>query len=132
MSADLQRMAALARHVAEFVVLRHPKPVVPDQLLPMIERMGQVAQRLVGKTRVVLQSRDAEAAPELERDDDEMDRLQEALYAQLLGDKPRPATRVAMDLGLIGRYYERFADHAVSVANYIAFIAGQSIHVSQS
>jgi phosphate transport system protein len=132
MSADLQRMATLGRHVAEFAVLRHPEPAVPAHLLPVIKRMGEVARRLVGKTRAVLQSRDAEAALALERDDDEMDQLQQALYAQLLSDEPRPDTQVAMDIGLIGRFYERFADHAVSVAKRVAFIAGRSIHLAQT
>jgi phosphate transport system protein len=78
-SSDLQRMAALARHVADLVVLRHPNEVVPAEQRPRIERMGEVARRLVGKARAVLSSHDADAALALERDDDEMDRLLESL-----------------------------------------------------
>ena len=126
-SADLQRMAALARHVAELVVLRHPDPVVPAQLCPMIERMGQVARRLVGKARAVLSSYDADAALALDQDDDEMDRLLQSLNNQLVTGEWGPDARAAMDVTLLGRYYERYADHAVSVARRVAFIAGRPV-----
>jgi phosphate transport system protein len=67
----------------------------------------------------------------LERDDDEMDRLQESLYTQLLtGQRPDP--RTAMDTALLGRYYERYADHAVSVARRVAFITGRPIHATET
>jgi len=130
--ADLQRMGVLAQHVAELAVRRHPRQAVPTELRPMIEQMGEVARRLVGKARAVLQSQDVEAALELDQDDDEMDRLEESLYAKLLGDQWRPDTQTAMDIALIGRYYERYADHAVSVAKRVAFIAGRNTHVPQS
>lgn len=124
MSADLQRMATLARHVAALVLRRHPEAVVPVELRLVIERMGEVAGRLVGKARAVLVSRDTDAALALEHDDDEMDRLQEDLYTQLASGQWHGRSRTAVDLALLGRYYERFADHAVSVARRIAFIAG--------
>jgi phosphate transport system protein len=125
-------MGVLAQHVAELAVRRHPRQAVPTELRPMIEQMGEVARRLVGKARAVLQSQDVEAALELDQDDDEMDRLEESLYAKLLGDQWRPDTQTAMDIALIGRYYERYADHAVSVAKRVAFIAGRNTHVPQS
>jgi phosphate transport system protein len=126
--ADLQRMATLARHVAELVVLRHPDPVVPAELRPMIERMAEVAQRLAGKARAVLSSHDADAALALDRDDDEMDRLLESLNMQLVTGQRNPDLLATMDLTLLGRYYERYADHAVSVARRVAFITGGLVH----
>jgi phosphate transport system protein len=123
MSADLRRMVALARHVAELVVLRHPEPVVPAEFRGLVERMGEVAGWLVGKARAVLRSHDAGAALALDRDDDEMDRLQESLYRELLDAGVQRDPRAVLDMALIGRYYERYADHAVSVAKRVAFIA---------
>jgi phosphate transport system protein len=131
-SADLQRMAALARHVAELVVLRYPDAVVPAGLRPMIEGMGEVARRLVGKARDVLSSREVEAALALERDDDEMDRLLESLNNRLVTGDWGPDPRAAMDLTLLGRYYERYADHAVSVARRVAFIDGHLVQHTQA
>jgi phosphate transport system protein len=131
-SADLQRMAALARHVAELVVLRYPDPVVPAGLRPMIERMGEVARRLVGEARDVLSSHDPDAALALEREDDEMDRLLESLNDRLITGEWGPDARAAMDVTLLGRYYERYADHAVSVARRVAFINGHLVHQTQT
>jgi phosphate transport system protein len=131
-SADLQRMATLARHVAELVVWRYPNLVVPAELSMMIERMGEVARRLVGKARAVLSSYDTDAALALERDDDEMDRLQESLHNRLLNGHWRPDPRAAVDIALLGRYYERYADHAVAVARRVAFITGRLAHNSQA
>ncbi len=123
MSADLERMGTLAMHVAEMVRARHPRPVVPEQLRELVGAMVEAAQRLIGKARVVIASRDTEAAIELDSDDDEMDRLQESLYRELLKGSWHPDVETAIDVTLIGRYYERYADHAVSIARRVAFLA---------
>ncbi len=87
--------------------------------------MGQVAQRIVAKAGSVVASGDAQAALELEEDDDEMDLLQRTLYERLLNGSWTDGIEAAVDLTLAGRYYERFADHAVSVARRVAFVAGK-------
>ncbi|HET9117569.1 MAG TPA: phosphate signaling complex protein PhoU [Pseudonocardiaceae bacterium] len=127
--ADLERMGVLARHVAEVAKQQHPQPAVPPQLRATILAMGQVAGRIVAKAGSAIASREADFALELEQDDDEMDRLQEALYRHLLNGTIngtyQPDAQTTMNLTLIGRYYERFADHAVSVARRVAFLAGK-------
>jgi phosphate transport system protein len=124
-TADLERMGRLARHLAELVRQRHPTAVVPAALRGAIDRMGQVAARITTKATSALARRDPVIAAEMERDDDEMDELQQDLYWRLLhGDWP-DGTEVAMDVGLIGRYYERYADHAVSIAARIAYVVGR-------
>jgi len=127
MSADLDRMGALARHVAEIVEQRHPRPVVPEPLRPTIAAMGEVARRMAARARDAMASTDAQAARELDHDDDEMDHLEPTLREQLLTGEPRVDLEAAMDLALIGRYYERFADHAVSLAGRVAFLAGAAV-----
>ena len=122
MSADLERMGDMAHHVAKITRLRHPNAAVPSELLLTIEEMGKVAKLISDKAGSVINSRDIDKALELERDDDEMDKLHRRLFTTLLDDKWAHGTEAAIDITLIGRYYERFADHAVSVARRVYFL----------
>lgn len=121
MSADLERMGDMAHHVAKITRLRHPQGVVPSELLLTIEEMGKIASGIADKTAAVIDSRDINKALELERDDDEMDKLHRKLFATLQDEKWSHGIETAIDITLIGRYYERFADHAVSVARRVYF-----------
>jgi len=122
MSADLERMGDMAHHVAKITRLRHPNAAVPSELLLTIEEMGKIAKLIADKAGVVVNSRDIDKALELERDDDEMDRLHRKLFTTLLDPSWAHGTETAIDITLIGRYYERFADHAVSVARRVYFL----------
>jgi len=83
---------------------------------------AQVAERIVAKTGSVIASRDLDVAGELETDDDVMDSLHRELFAVLLDDEWEHGIETAVDVTLCGRYYERFADHAVSVAQRVTFL----------
>jgi phosphate transport system protein len=122
MSADLERMGDLADHVAKVVRLRHPAAAVPDQLLGLIESMGVTAEKIAAKTGVVISTRDTALAAQLEKDDDEMDLLHRQLIAALIAPSWQHGVETAIDLTLLGRYYERYADHAVSVARRVIFL----------
>ena len=122
MSADLERMGDMAHHIAKITRLRHPSAAVPSELLLTIEEMGKVAKTIADKAGAVIASRDIDQALELERDDDEMDKLHRKLFTTLLSDDWKHGTETAIDITLIGRYYERFADHAVSVARRVYFL----------
>ncbi len=122
MSADLERMGDMAHHVAKITRLRHPQAAVPSELLLTIEEMGKVAKLIADKAGAVISSRDLDKALELEKDDDEMDKLHRKLFTTLLDDSWSHGTETAIDITLIGRYYERFADHAVSVARRVYFL----------
>jgi phosphate transport system protein len=122
MSADLERMGDLARHVAKVARMRYPESAVPAEVRPTILEMGQIAERLVSKTGAIIAGRDIEAAAELETDDDLMDKLHRSLFQTLLDDDWKYGIEPAIDITLIGRYYERYADHAVSVARRVVFL----------
>ena len=121
-SADLERMGDLARHVARAARRRFPDSAVPTGLRSTIVEMSQVAEQLVTKTGSVLVTRDIEAAVQIERDDDEMDRLHRALFTELLDVSAPYSVEVAIDVTLVSRYYERFADHAVAVARRVVYL----------
>ena len=122
MSADLERMGDLAHHVAKVVRLRHPASAVPEQLLQLVESMGEAAEKIAAKTGVVISTRDTALAAQVEKDDDEMDELHRKLISKLVEPSWPHGVETAIDLTLLGRYYERYADHAVSVSRRVIFL----------
>jgi phosphate transport system protein len=122
MSADLERMGDLAHHVAKQARMRYPNSAVPAELTGTIEEMGRVAVAIIDKLSAVMEHRDIVRAVELETDDDEMDRLHRKLIATLLDDNWQHGVETAIDMTLLGRYYERCADHAVSIARRVYFL----------
>jgi phosphate transport system protein len=120
--ADLERMGDLALHIAKVARMRYPAAAVPDDVRGTIREMGDVALSIVDKTRQVLEGQDISLAEQLEREDDAMDALHRRLFAHLLSDDWCHGMEPAIDITLIGRYYERYADHAVSVARQVIFL----------
>ena len=121
MSADLERMGDMAHHIAKITRLRHPGAAVPSELLLTIEEMGKVARLISDKVGGIIDSKDIDKALEVEKDDDEMDLLHRRLFTALLEPSWPHGIETAIDMTLIGRYYERYADHAVSVSRRIHF-----------
>ena len=122
MSADLERMGDLAHHVAKQARMRYPNSAVPAELVPTITAMGLVADKIVDKLSSVMEHRDTVRALEIETDDDEMDKLHRELIGILLADNWPHGIETAIDITLLGRYYERFADHAVSISRRVYFL----------
>jgi phosphate transport system protein len=122
MVADLERMGDLALHIAKIARMRYPASAVPAELRDTIQEMGQVAERIAAKAGDVVAGKDTALAEELESDDDAMDALHRRLFTILLSDDWAYGMEPAIDITLIGRYYERFADHAVSVARRVIYL----------
>ena len=100
MSADLERMGDLARHVAKVARLRYPQSAIPAEARATVLQMGQVAERIVAKAGSVIAGKDVETAVTLERDDDEMDRLHRELFNMLLDDTWNHGIEAAVDVTL--------------------------------
>ena len=122
MSADLERMGDLCHHIAKLARMRFPEVAVPSELLVIIGNMGTTALKIIEKSTHVIKTQDLQAAIELETDDDEMDKLHRALFVALLDDSWSHGIEAAIDMTLLGRYYERCADHAVSIARRVYFL----------
>jgi len=120
--ADLERAGDYATHVAEVARRRHPSSALPAQLAPTVLEMGQMVQRIVAKAAAVIASRDLQLAAEIERDDDVIDALHQRLFGVLLDDAWNGGVEAAIDVILCSRYYERAADHAVSVARRVSYL----------
>jgi phosphate transport system protein len=121
-AADLERMGDLAKHVAKVGLRRSPHPAVPASLTSVIADMASVADRIAAKIGTVLASPDAVDAATLALDDDEMDRLNEGLFVILLGAAWRDGVSSAIDGAMLGRFYERYADHAVNAGRRMYFL----------
>jgi phosphate transport system protein len=122
MVADLERMGDNAVHVAKIARRRYPASAVPPSLRSTVLKMGHAAEEIVAKAGSVIARRDIAMAAELEKDDDVMDELHRQLFRSILDDQWTEGIEPAIDITLAGRYYERFADHAVSVARRVVYL----------
>jgi phosphate transport system protein len=122
MVADLERMGDNAVHVAKIARRRYPSSAVPPSLRSTVLEMGHAAEEIVAKAGSVVAGRDLKLAAELEKDDDVMDELHRQLFTAILDDRWDQGVEAAIDITLVGRHYERFADHAVSVARRVVYL----------
>jgi phosphate transport system protein len=128
MVADLERMGDLSVHVAKVARLRVPQVAVPEEMVPTIERMAMVAEKMVGTVAGIIAERDVDGARKLEEDDEEMDQLRRSSFRLMLDDSWPYGVEPAVDLALLGRYYERIADHAVSLARRLVYlVTGETV-----
>jgi phosphate transport system protein len=128
MVADLERMGDLSVHVAKVARLRVPLVAVPTEMVPTIERMAVVAEKMVGTVAGIIADRDVEGARRMEEDDEEMDQLRRSSFRLMLDDSWSYGVEPAVDIALLGRYYERIADHAVSLARRVVYlVTGETV-----
>jgi phosphate transport system protein len=120
--SELERMGDLSVHVAKIARLRVPHVAVPGEVRPTLVQMAQTAEEMVASVSEIISGRDVEAAIELGRKDEVMDQLRRRSFTELLSDDWSHGVEAAVDVALLGRYYERIADHAVSVANRIIYV----------
>lgn len=130
MVADLERMGDLSVHVAKVARLRLPAPAVPEAIVPTVTRMASVAEQMVGAVAVIIAEQDVEGAIRLVERDEEMDQLRRSSFRMMLDDSWPYGVEAAVDISLLGRYYERIADHAVSLARRVVYlVTGESHHM---
>src|SRR6478672_7937715 len=119
--ADVDRMGALALHVAKIARRRHPQHALPEEVNGYFSEMGRVAVELGNSAQEVLITRDPDKAARIREEDDAMDDLHRHLFTVLMDRDWKHGVAAAVDVTLLGRFYERFADHAVEVARRVIF-----------
>lgn len=120
--SDIDRMGALALHVAKITRRRHPNHVLPEEVNGYFAEMGRIAVSLGAGAKEVLETRDPERAAKLREEDDAMDDLHRHLFSVLMDREWQHGVAAAVDVTLLGRFYERFADHTVEVARRVIFL----------
>ncbi|WP_395309945.1 phosphate signaling complex protein PhoU [Mycobacterium sp. AMU20-3851] len=129
--ADVDRMGALALHVAKIARRRHPQHTLPEEVNGYFAEMGRVAVELSRSAQEVLETLDPEKAARIREEDDAMDDLHRHLFSVLMDKDWKHGVTAAVDVTLLSRFYERFADHAVEVARRVIFTATGSFPEDQ-
>ena len=119
---ELARMGDLAAHIAKVARLRYPEHAIPAELEPNFQRMAQLSDDMMVRTVKILTKQDADSAIDMAEVDAEMDELRREHFAKVLGETWSGSVAQAIDVALVGRYFERFADHAVAVARRVIYI----------
>lgn len=119
---ELARMGDLAAHIAKIARLRFPDHAVVAELEPNFRRMGEIGAHMVQVASRSMHEHDITEALSLPQIDAEVDELRREHFGVLLDDSWTGSTEQAIDIALLGRYFERFADHAVAVARRAVYL----------
>jgi phosphate transport system protein len=117
----LERMGDLAAHVADAARLAHPAQLVPADLEDVFTELGRIAAGMAERLGELIRHPDQCGYAELERTDRAVDALHAGVMRTITANSWAYGVPTAMSLALLARYYERFADQAVSVARRLDF-----------
>ena len=122
-------MGVPAIHVAQATLRRYPEPVLPVTVRPWFARMGRIGEQLAGHAAAALRLRDVVLAQGVSARDPEMDRLHRQLLAVALDPLWPYGVATTIDICQLGRFYDRFADHAAAVADRVIYqVTGHPRH----
>jgi phosphate transport system protein len=122
-SASLERMGDMAEHLAQLARYRFPEKVVPKSIRPTFKEMGALDVEMAKKLVELLKSEDIAIAHQIRDEDDKIDALHLSVFETVLSDTWSQETETTVDATLASRYLERFADHAVSIAKKMVYLA---------
>ncbi|WZH35648.1 MAG: phosphate signaling complex protein PhoU [Microbacterium enclense] len=122
-SASLERMGDMAEHIAQLARSRFPERAIPRGLKTTFTRMGEYDVEVARKLTELLRTQDLRIADEIRNADDSIDELHISVFEKVLGDTWKGEATATVDATLASRYHERFADHAVSVAKKVVYLA---------
>lgn len=128
----IERMGDLARHIAELVRREHPNPVVPPPLVAAYAELGRLAGVMAAELQALIEDTSAHGVAALRSTDDQVDDLHEQLMSQVTSPEWTHGVRDAVNVAHLARYYERFADQAVSVARRVDFVRTGVPHSQRS
>ncbi len=131
-ATSLERMGDLAEHVAKQARLRYPRLSIPQELRGTFAEMGGLAEAIVSKTGAVIATQDVGLTADIARHDEQVDRLHRELFTIVLSSSWSHGVEAAIDVTLLSRYYERYADHAVSVTRRVVTIVTGAPYVGVS
>jgi phosphate transport system protein len=122
-SASLERMGDMAEHIAQLARSRFPERAVPRGLRSTFAEMGRLDVEIARKLAELLRTEDTKLAEEIRDEDDLIDDLHLSVFDKVLGETWKGETAATVDATLASRYHERFADHAVSIAKKVQYLA---------
>jgi phosphate transport system protein len=122
-SASLERMGDMSEHIAQLARYRFPDKVVPKSLRPTFKDMGALDVEIARKLVELLKTEDLKIAEDIRNEDDKVDALHLSVFDKVLGETWKGEAIDTVDSTLASRYHERFADHAVSIAKKVQYLA---------
>jgi phosphate transport system protein len=122
-SSSLERMGDMSEHIAQLARYRFPDKVVPKTLRPTFAQLGALDVEIAKKLVQLLTTEDVKLAEEIRNDDDKIDALHLSVFDKVLGETWKGGAVDTVDATLASRYHERFADHAVSIAKKVQYLA---------
>jgi phosphate transport system protein len=121
-SASLERMGALAGHIAAIARYRFPGSAVPASLRATFEEMGELDIKLAHKVTEVLRNTDVDQARAIQAEDERVDELHRNVFDVVLADDWKENAMFTVDVTLASRYFERFADHVVDISSKVSYL----------
>lgn len=115
MLPELERSGDLAEHVAQRATRNLPSEI-PGRIRGYIERMGEIACSM-WRMAADAYAEHLAGAEHIDLLDDELDDLHVQFIAELVGGTV--PVQVAVELALVGRFYERLGDHAVNLTRRV-------------
>ena len=122
-SASLERMGDMAEHLAQLARYRFPEKVVPKSIRPTFKEMGALDIQMATMLVELLKTENIDVAHKIRDEDDKVDALHLSVFETVLSDTWSQGTETTVDATLASRYLERFADHAVSIAKKMVYLA---------
>lgn len=121
-SASLERMGALAGHIAQIARFRFPGSAIPESLRATFVEMGVLDLALANKVVKLLADPDVDVARAIQAEDERVDELHRSVFDTVLGDDWKENAVFTVDVTLASRYHERFADHVVDISSKVSYL----------
>lgn len=122
-SASLERMGDIAEHIAQLTRMRFPERAIPKGLKNTFTKMGVLDVEVANVLTQMLRTEDLSLLETLRTLDDKLDDHHLSVFEKVLSDNWQGEAGATVDATLASRYLERFADHALSVAKKVAYLA---------
>lgn len=122
-SASLERMGDIAEHIAQLTRMRFPERAIPKGLKGTFTKMGELDVEVAKTLTELLRTEDLSLVETLRTLDDQLDEKHLAVFEKVLSENWQGEAGATVDATLASRYHERFADHALSVAKKVAYLA---------
>ena len=122
-SASLERMGDMSEHIAQLARLRFPERAIPKGLKGTFTKMGELDVEISRTLSELLRTQDLKLADTIRNTDDDIDELHASVFDKVLGETWKGQAVDTVDATLASRYHERFADHAVSIAKKVQYLA---------
>ena len=121
-SASLERMGALAGHIAQIARFRYPGSAIPESLRATFVEMGVLDLALANKIVKLLADPDVDVARSIQAEDERVDELHRHVFDTVLSDDWKENAVFTVDVTLASRYHERFADHVVDISSKLSYL----------